>query len=351
MHKFFKLLILIITLNLTIYAKTHSQDTSVKNSTLSQSMNNSTLETENYFIADKPLFTITGTKIQKKSKIKPIPLAIFSATYVGVFTLQHILQLNTIWKNLGEFHIMEDKNYALNVDKFGHFYGAFLSSYVLSQTLLECGLSYNWAMGVGAFLGLGYSTYVEILDGFAVEWGFSPSDFYSDLAGGLFFLGYAYLPFFQNFTPKFMYLPPKWFNSHSRKPSKMFIDDYSAHTFWISLNVYNLLPQNLKKFYPKWLDISIGYAARNLCFPLDTAFHCDPNISEPVLPYVWGNQKIIIALDYDLVKLLPDGPPFWNWLKQSLNYFKLPSPALEIGKEIRFYLLYPFPVNLGKLKF
>jgi hypothetical protein len=74
-------------------------------------------------------------------------------------------------------------------------------------------------------------------------------------------------------------------------------------------------------------------------------------LSEPIYPYVWGNRKLIIALDYDLVKLLPDGGHFWNWLKQSLNYFKLPSPAIEIGKPIRFYLLYPFPIQIGSMKF
>lgn len=304
-----------------------------------------------YSIADKPLFTLSGRPINDTTKIKPIPMAIFIGVYSGVFVLQHIGQMNTIWKNRGSFHITEDGKYAMYIDKAGHFYGTFLPSYVLSQTLIECGFSYNWAVALGGVLGLGYTTYVEILDGFAKDWGFCPSDFYADVGGALFFYLYSYVPFFQNLTPKFMYFPPRWFNANSRKPSTMFIDDYSAHTFWLSINVYNLLPKSWKAFYPRWLDLSIGVAVRNLCDPLNPSNNCNPQISEPVYSFVWGNRKLIIALDYDLVKLLPDGGPFWNWLKQSLNYFKLPSPALEIGHPTRFYLLYPFPINLGSIKF
>lgn len=304
-----------------------------------------------YKIADKTFYHISDFKIQKGTKIKPIPIITFSAAYTGVFILQHIGQTQTIWKNKSSFHFAEDGEYALYVDKIGHFYGTFLSSYVLSQSLIECGFDYNWSNIIGTALGFGYTAYVEILDGFAKDWGFSPSDFYADISGTIFYLGYSFLPFFQNFTPKFMYFPPRWFNSFSRKPSTMFIDDYSAHTFWISINLQNLLPKSIGKYLPNWLEISIGYAVRNLCNPLDSSLKCNPEVSEPVRPYVWGNRKLIIALDYDLVKLLPDGGNFWNWLKQSLNYFKLPSPAIEIGKPVRFYLIYPFPIRIGSINF
>ncbi|ROL57377.1 DUF2279 domain-containing protein [Bacteroidetes/Chlorobi group bacterium Naka2016] len=334
---FFLFIMFIIQLRFFAFSQSNSDSTSLKN--------------RSYRVADKPFYTISGHSVNETTKIKPIPTAIFTGTYTGIFILQHIGQMNTIWQNRGNFHFAEDGKYALYIDKTGHFYGTFLTSYVLSQSLIECGFSYNWATGIGGLLGLGYTTYVEILDGFATDWGFSPSDFYADVGGALFFYLYSYVPFFQNFTPKFMYFPPRWFNAYSRKPSKMFIDDYSSHTFWININIHNLLPNDWKKHYPKWLDLSIGVAVRNLCDPLNPSNNCNPQISEPIYSYVWGNPKLIIALDYDLVKLLPDGAPFWNWLKQSLNFFKLPSPALEIGHPTRFYLLYPFPLKLGSLKF
>lgn len=300
-------------------------------------------------IADKPLFTILGNPPNIENNLKPLPTGIFVGGYGIIFYFQHLGQMKTIWRNRSGFHIVEDGKYALYSDKAGHFYGTFLSSYILQSSLIECGFNYNWSTVLGAFLGLGYTTYVEILDGFSREWGFCPSDFYADIAGALFFLGFSYSPFLQNFTPKFMYFPPRWFNSNSRVPSTMFIDDYSAHTFWISINLFNFLPDSFKKKFPSWLELSIGYAVRNLCDPFH--YKCNPNSSEPVSTYAWGNRKFIIALDYDLVKLLPDGSPFWNWFKQSLNFIKLPSPAIEFGVPTRFYLLYPFPISVGKVKF
>ncbi len=301
----------------------------------------------NYNIADNPFYTITGNPIPETTKIKLIPTSIFVGTYGLIFYFQHYGQRETIWQQLGKFHFAEDYDYAMYIDKVGHFYGTFLTSYVLTHTLIECGFNYNWATSLGTFLGLAYSTYVEILDGFAVDWGFSPTDFYSDLAGALFFLGYSHIKFMQNFTPKFMYIPPRWHSSYSRIPSTMFIDDYSAHTFWISVKINNLLPENAKRYFPDWLELSFGYAVRNLCD--NYHYTCDPKISNPITNSVWGNRKFIVALDYDLVKILPDGAPFWNWLKQSLNFFKLPSPAIEFGNPTRFYLIYPFPIRIGNL--
>ncbi|MGQ9818683.1 MAG: DUF2279 domain-containing protein [Candidatus Kapaibacteriales bacterium] len=339
MHLFPQKLLIISILILFFTLEVQSQ----KNDTLNN------ISCNFYKIADKPLFTISGDSPSLGNKLKLLPMGIFVGGYGVLFYIQHLGQMKTIWKNRSGFHIVEDGKYALYSDKAGHFYGTFLSSYILSSSLIECGFTYNWSTALSALLGLGYTTYVEILDGFSQEWGFSPSDFYADAAGALFFLGFSYFPFLQNFTPKFMYFPPRWFNSKSRVPSKMFIDNYSAHTFWVSINFYNLLPESFKKKFPSWLELSIGYAVRNLCDPFH--YNCNPNSSEPVSTYAWGNRKFIVAIDYDLVKLLPNGGPFWNWFKQSLNFIKLPSPAIEFGFPTRFYLLYPFPIRIGKVKF
>ena len=52
-------------------------------------------------------------------------------------------------------------------------------------------------------------------------------------------------------------------------------------------------------------------------------------------------RKLFVALDYDLVQLLPDMGSFGNWLVQSLDYIHLPAPALQIYPETRFSLFFP----------
>ena len=73
------------------------------------------------------------------------------------------------------------------------------------EVLVASGFGWNAANNWGAALGTAYSTYVEILDGFGESWGFSPSDWYADIAGCLFFAAQNFFPSLQNFTPKFQH--------------------------------------------------------------------------------------------------------------------------------------------------
>jgi hypothetical protein len=303
-----------------------------------------------FTIAGSRRYTIHGELPLKDSDIKPLNLGIMAGVYTGVFILQHDAQLATIWDEMGEFHFYEDGRYALWSDKAGHFFGSYFTSYLLSESLMTAGFSWDAATVWGGVFGLAYSTYVEVLDGFGAQWGFSPTDFYADVAGSALFVGQLYWPALQNFTPKFMYFPAEWYGEMSREPHHFFIDDYSSHTLWLSVNVHNFLPENAQPYWPEWLEISFGYAARNLCAPGYEGAECDPTRSEPLYPDVWGSPRYIVALDYNLIKLLPEGGNFWNWMRQTLNMFKWPSPAIEFGPTTRFFIVYPFPLEIGDIR-
>ncbi len=304
-----------------------------------------------FTFAGHPRYTIHGDLPLENSHIKPLNLGIITGIYAGIFVVQHDAQLATIWDEMGEFHFYEDGRYALWSDKAGHFFGCYFTSYLLSESMMTAGLSWEAATVWGGIGGLAYSTYVEILDGYGTQWGFSPSDFYADIAGSALFIGQHYWPFLQNFTPKFQYIPADWHGDLKRQPHHFFIDDYSSHTLWLSVNVHNMLPAQAQKYWPRWLSLSFGYAARSLCAPGYQGGECDPAKSEPIYPDVWGSPRYVIALDYNLVELLPDGGNFWNWLRQTLNMFKLPSPAVEFGPVTRVYLLYPFHLRMGEISF
>ena len=191
-------------------------------------------------------------------------------------------------------------------------------------------------------MGLLYQTYVEIEDGYGSIWGFSPTDMYGNVAGASFYLLQFYVPALQNITQKWMYTPAQWINEIPRKEGQTFIDDYSSNTFFFSFKIHNLLPETWRRYWLPWLNVAVGYASRGLGTPQQ-------------------DTKYILALDYDLPELLPDfkacigGPVgnLLNWLTQSFNYFKFPSPAIEIGEHglTRFNLLYPFKLSIGKVKF
>lgn len=275
--------------------------------------------------AGQRLYTIDGSQPRYTTEIKPLPAMIMGTTITALVVGLHIYQKNTIWTQSASFRIIDDWEAELNADKGGHFWGTYLESRLATDFLMGAGYSRELAVVCGALTGLGYQFYVEVLDGYGKNWGFSPSDMLFNLLGFSFFLGHHYSPFLQNFSPKAEFYPAYWFGEKTRKEALSVLDDYSAWTWWLSVNVHNLLPKTLQSYYPSWLNIAIGYAGRNLG---------------------WSDQtrKFIISLDLNLEQLLPEGGSFWNWLRQYLNMIKLPAPAVEFSPDSppRWYLLYPF---------
>ncbi len=284
--------------------------------------------------------TMDGSLPFEDTDINPVPFYVFTGSLTTLFILQHQLQLNTIWKEQGDFKVFEDGQYALYADKAGHLFGTYYTGYLMSEALMMTGLSWEAATVWGGLAGLAYTSYVEILDGYGINWGFSPSDMYMNVAGAAFFIGQYYWPYLQNFTPKFIYMPANWYGEEMRVPAEFFIDDYSSHTLHMNVNVHNMLPLSMKDYWPEWLELSFGYAARGICNEFD-----NPACKEGKVDFgdgYYGEPRFVVALDYNLTKILPDGHYLWNWFKQSIMYFKLPSPAIEFGPTTRVFLMYPF---------
>ncbi|MFY8161113.1 MAG: DUF2279 domain-containing protein [Candidatus Kapaibacteriota bacterium] len=293
-------------------------------------------------------YTVTGEMPNLKTDIKALNLGVVLGSLTAIFVLQHQAQANTIWKERIPFRIVEDGAYGLYSDKPGHVIGSYYTANTLTDALIISGVDWESSVITSGILGLAYMSYIEVLDGYGKGFGFSPSDMYANIFGAGLYVAQYYSPFLQNITPKYTYFPSNWFGQRKRQPHDFFIDDYSSQTLWLTFNMHNMLPESLANYWPDWLDVSLGYAARNLTEVYDPEkiyFH-DPNVTFRN-NQVEGDPKFIISLDYNLVKLLPDGGSFWNWAKQTLNFFKFPAPALEIGYDgkSKLYLIYPFPIK------
>ena len=57
-------------------------------------------------------------------------------------------------------------------------------------------------------------------------------------------------------------------------------------------------------------------------------------------------RRFLIGLDYDWVKIIPEAKfGFFNYVRQFLNFVRLPGPTLEFGDDgVKFGLLYPFAI-------
>ncbi|MCX7930490.1 MAG: YfiM family protein [Chlorobi bacterium] len=288
-------------------------------------------------------YTIDGLPPLRESRINPYTLGAAGTIYTGIMVGLHFYQKSTIWNERAQFRVIEDGDYARGVDKLGHIYGAYIMSYYSGELLQGSGVAHRHAMLYGALMGIVYQSYVEFEDGVGKDWGFSPSDLAFNLVGAGFFLLQQSVPVLQYFSPKWQYIPAHWYGEAERREGKTFIDDYSSSTFFLSAKIRPLLPESVGHVVPQWLALGVGYGVRGLGGNNGTS-----------------DRRIVASLDLDLVELLPDFEPMLghpigsvlNWLAQSFNYFKIPTPAIEWSERHppRVYLLYPFKLTIGGMR-
>lgn len=300
------------------------------------------LTPQEYMYANDRRYTFLGGTPRRETEIQPIPTALLGAGYLGLFIGLHQVQANAWWSDQrGEFHVVEDWEYANGLDKFGHFYGGYINSTLFQGLLTECGFSYEASVWTGAAMGLAYQTYVEIEDGFATEWGFSPSDAASNFLGAGFTVAQYYVPWLQNITPRWSYVPVTWTGGQqiTTRPTT-FIDDYNSTTFWFSFNIDNMLPSSAAEHWPDWLTVDVGYGI------YDYGQVDSNNI------YVGGRPRFMIGLNYNWMKIIPPLPGFLNYVRSFLNYIHMPGPTLEVGSDgTKFRIFYPFTITIGNIKF
>lgn len=285
-----------------------------------------------------PRFTLDGSPVRNYTQLDPLKTALVGGGFTAILGGLQIYQYNAFWSDRTTFRIIEDGDLEYGADKGGHMFAAYTMSKFATDALLTSGFSHDLAVVSGGLIGAGYQFFVEVQDGFGKNWGFSPTDVYANTAGSVLHILQHFVPFFSNIHYKATYLPAPWMDEKTRKGSSNPIDDYSAWTWWFSFNIHGMLWEEAKPFWPSWLNLSVGYAARNL-------------------EWADASRRYIIALDYDMEKLLPSGGPVWNWFRQYLNLLKFPSPALEFsfapdGKPLgppRFYFIFPF--KLGSIQF
>lgn len=288
-------------------------------------------------------YTIDGLPPLRESRINPYTLAAAGTIYTGIMVGLHFYQKATIWNESAQFRVIEDGDYARGVDKLGHIYGAYIMSYYSGELLQGAGVAHRHAMLYGALMGIVYQTYVEFEDGVGKDWGFSPSDLAFNLIGTSFFLLQQSVPALQYVSPKWQYVPAHWYGEAERAEGKTFIDDYSSSTFFLSAKLRPLLPETIGQHVPRWLALGVGYGVRGLGGNNGSS-----------------DRRLVLSFDLDLVELLPDFEPLvgkpvgsvLNWLAQSFNYFKLPTPAIEWSEHRppRAYLLFPFKLTIGRLR-
>jgi hypothetical protein len=305
--------------------------------------NNDTTVKNYHFVYTNPLQDSSRLPLQKISIFADAPtfnknrfIAVGSSTLVALVGSYYYLN-NAWWsgqktkfkfdggyKVLDMFSLGKDALYAMNLDKFGHFYGGHLVGEWFYDMVKWSGKTREQSLKWAGIFGSSVALFIEIKDGFSPTWGFSLHDFAAGSLG-------SFYPYLQSKSRFLNALDYKW--SYYRRNNYYFKcidyegefqDDYSNHTFWFTFNPKRYSP---KAKWPKWLGVSVGIG-------IDDTWN-NYHLGKANVVQGAGAYEFYLAPDIDFRALLPQKPG-WQRVAKVLNFIKFPTPALRFGKTTQF---------------
>lgn len=202
------------------------------------------------------------------------------------------------------------RNYFLGVDKLGHGFTSYMYAHGIRELCTYGGFSEKSTRRLSWILPAFWAISIEIGDGFS-SYGYSHQDLVANLSG----LGFAILqqrvPYFKNFKMKMSYTPSKHFRE-SNFNGWTLTNDYWGHMYWMTFDVHQMLPQHVRRFWPPFLNLGIGYG-------LDNRPEVYPGI----------RREIAISLDWNISAIHARKGSGTYLLKEMFDYFHYPAPGIS----------------------
>jgi len=236
------------------------------------------------------------------------------------------------------FHFFDDTNDWLQVDKAGHVFGSYTASKMSMELWRRVGVSRKQRILTAGISGAAYMTVIEVLDGFSSQWGFSVSDFSSNIAGSSLFIAQELAWDEQRIQVKFSFRRNDYGSaSLNQKADDLFgnsslermLKDYNGQTYWLSANLRSFAKNSA---LPSWLNIAIGYGAEGM-------FGGSENRQKDKNGMVVFDRRDIsryrqwyLSPDIDLTKIKTKS----KFLKAAfflLNSWKFPAPSIGVSKK------------------
>ena len=252
------------------------------------------------------------------------------AVNAGIMGYYFVTFYNDEYADRAPFHTFNDwYNADLNVDKLGHIWGSQTYTRTLFHMFRWTGMDDTPAMYWSSGLAMFYQLEMEVIDGMYEKWGFSWWDMGANTVGSLWPNLQRVWPSLQAVNLKMSYHP-----SDAVKAGWIehdYLRDYDGFTYWLCLSVEDVLPDGAKPYWPDWLGIAVGYGANRTMLG-DGIFNSSGGVGQ-------GEQEWYVALDYDM-RALPGEGAFMDFVRESLNLFHFPAPAIRITPSGIFYGLY-----------
>ena len=277
--------------------------------------------------------------------LKADSAGIHKGRLIGVLSVQGTLYLGSLnglyyaWYKgypQSSFHLFNDNNEWLQMDKCGHATSAYYESMIFYHSYRWAGLGNTASAWYGGLLAMAYQLNIEILDGFSSAWGFSIGDFTANTLGAALFVSQQLIWKEQRFRLKYSFhqttYPVYRPDLLGTNVAYQILKDYNGMSFWLSGNISSFLPKG--KRFPRWLNIAFGYGAGGMT-------GANVNNNNPSIPYQARYRRFMLSVDVDLTRI-PTHSKVLKVVFTVLSIIKIPAPAIEYNSlgNFRFYPLY-----------
>lgn len=234
----------------------------------------------------------------------------------GLLGLSLFWSYDSWWRDSGpEFNFITQNwlnSYSKGIDKVGHFYTSYFYFHLFRNIMLWGGYESStadwWALGGSAFFAIA----VEVGDGFTPQYGFDYQDLTFNFGGIAYGFLQSRIPFLKNFNFKWSYVPKDGY----RFPVRL-VEHYDDHTYWLTCDINNMLPDAIEPYWPDFLQLAIGMGV-------------DDN---------WTKREFIIGFDLNLESLFRTENEDLLLLEKIVNKFHIPAPAIKFteGKKPTYH--------------
>jgi hypothetical protein len=259
-----------------------------------------------------------GNSIQKPSKLwifnrKTLALGGTLAFSIPIVMLEYQWWWRSDFKSHKHSFVVNNEgwfeDYSLGVDKCGHFYTSYLYFRTFYDLMKWADYSETTSLITAFTVPAAHAISIELCDGFS-KYGFSFYDLTANFVG----MGYAFaqieVPYLQNFNFKWSYYKtPVGIIGDDRGVAA----DYTGHTYWLSIDMKNVLPEAAAQYWPKYLNLAVGYGASNVTIGEDLR---------------QAKHKFAFALDYNL-SAIPIAEDTWAMLVRFADKFHYPAPGIK----------------------
>lgn len=206
------------------------------------------------------------------------------------------------------------------LDKAGHFWGAFQESRGAVDMLRWAGLSEKKAIWYGSFVGFVLQSPIEYFDGRDPLYGASATDLAANLLGSLGVLGQQLAWHEVRLMPKVSFRLTDYARQRptvlGKTAAERLLKNYNGQTYWLCTDVGAFLKKDSR--WPRWLQPALGYGGQEMVYN-------DPGASAAAgwRPY----RQYYLSLDVDLRRI----PTRHAWLRRvfyAASIVHLPAPAL-----------------------